>query len=779
MINQLFDRNMDARKRQERHDHSQGAPKGQGMVEFALILPMLLLLLFGIIEVGRMLVVYSQVQAASREAARYAAAAGDADPVAIGIQPYYADIAGINAAARRVAILSGINTVDVSYDTGPGGGATTVDQIKLKDRVVVRVPADYNPFVGLTPLQPFTIDATTARTIIVCVEVVEDSVGGGPAPGGNAPVVVITSPADNSIYNKGDTITFTATATDAEDGNVGALLEWYVNGVLIGTGPSFTIDTATSNKLSTGHHIIVAQVTDPEGNVGNDSVSIDIFNLEPPTVIIDEPKAGTKFQQNQAITFAGTAVDCKGNDISSDIKWYANSIYLGQGASFTNSSLTTVGPYLIKATVTDADGQYNEASVSIQVIQNEPPVLTIITPGEGSTYSRAQTISFTGEATDAVDGNISYKIVWTSSLDGALGTGATVTRANMTLGTHTITASVTDNNGNTISRTVVMIVVDGQPPSVWIDAPINGQTFKVGDTITFSGGASDPADGNIGGSIVWYSDISGIIGGGTSFSISTLPAGVHTITARVVDSEGLVATAVIGIIVKANTVPVVEITSPIDQGIYDYQSNINFGGTATDVEDGDISYKLIWYSSAVTGTLGAGAFFSYASLPLGVQTITAQAFDAGGMLGSDSVQINVQQTSVCPTGGTLAFSCTGTNCSKLTWKFSTDSTSVLELEYLEVAWTDPNSNGYAVGSASMGGGSPDPISISGSTSPVSSTGSPLWSGAFVLDSGSVYARTLVVNLSDYPKKGDGGVFTVYVRFKGCSTSQASASVPTK
>jgi len=773
MISQLFDRNTDVRNRRERRNNN-----GQGMVEFALILPMLLLLLFGIIEVGRLLVVYSQVQAASREAARYAAAAGDADTVAVGVQPYYADVAGINAAARRVALLVGINNVDISYDTGPGGGATTADNVQLKDRVIVTVRANYNPFVGLTPLRPFTIESTTARTIIMGVEVVEDAATGGSPGGGSPPVVVISSPADNSVFDKGDTITFNATATDAEDGNIGSLIEWYMGGVLIGTGPSFTIDTATSTTLGPGHHIIVAQVTDPQGNVGNDTISIDILSMDPPTIIIDEPLAGAKYQQNQPITFTGRSIDRKGNDLSSQIMWYANGVYLGQGDTFTNSSLTTVGPYQIKATITDADGLYNEASVSIQVIKNEPPSLTIITPGEGSTYARAQTVSFIGEATDAVDGNISYKITWTSSLDGSLGTGATVTRANMTLGTHTITASVTDNNGNTISRTVTMIIIDGQPPSIWITAPTNGQTYKQGDTVTFSGGASDPTDGNLGSKIVWYSDISGVIGGGTSFSTSSLGVGVHTITARVVDSEGLPATAVIGVIVRANNVPVVDITSPTDQSIHNVTSAIAFAGTATDVEDGDISSKLFWYSSAVTGTIGTGPSFSYSTLPLGVQTITAQAFDSGGMLGTDSVQINVQQTSVCPTGGTLEFTGNGANLTKLAWKFSTDNTSVLEMEYLEVAWTDPYNMGYGVGSASMGGGTPDPIVISGTTSPVSKTGSPLWSGAFISDSG-VYARTLVINLSPYPKKGNGGRFTVYVRFKGCSTSQQSVNVPTK
>ena len=51
--------------------------RAQGIVEFALVLPLLLVLMLGIIEVGRLLFIYSSVNSASREAARYGSAAGE------------------------------------------------------------------------------------------------------------------------------------------------------------------------------------------------------------------------------------------------------------------------------------------------------------------------------------------------------------------------------------------------------------------------------------------------------------------------------------------------------------------------------------------------------------------------------------------------------------------------------------------------------------------------------------------------------------------------------
>ena len=49
---------------------------GQAMVEFAIALPFLLLILFGILEIGRLIFTYSGVVNASREGVRYGSATG-------------------------------------------------------------------------------------------------------------------------------------------------------------------------------------------------------------------------------------------------------------------------------------------------------------------------------------------------------------------------------------------------------------------------------------------------------------------------------------------------------------------------------------------------------------------------------------------------------------------------------------------------------------------------------------------------------------------------------
>ena len=90
-------------------------------------------------------------------------------------------------------------------------------------------------------------------------------------------------------------------------------------------------------------------------------------------------------------------------------------------------------------------------------------------------------------------------------------------------------------------------------PGVAISAPGNSWTFNAGNSITFTGTASDIEDGDLTASLVWESDLDGPIGSGGSFSRSDLSVGVHHVTARVTDSGGQTASDTVTITVFANT----------------------------------------------------------------------------------------------------------------------------------------------------------------------------------------------------------------------------------
>lgn len=160
--------------------------RGQGLVEFMLVLPVLLLVTMGIVEFARMFAIYTMISSASREAARYGASVGDNG---FGT-PKYLDCAGIRDAARRVAIFSQLDDTDIQVRYDEGTTATVIatcdsgpaeGDIELGDRVVVTVNATYSPIVPLLPMIPTqTLTSSTARTILKEIDAGPTATLGGP-----------------------------------------------------------------------------------------------------------------------------------------------------------------------------------------------------------------------------------------------------------------------------------------------------------------------------------------------------------------------------------------------------------------------------------------------------------------------------------------------------------------------------------------------------------------------------------------------------------------------
>ena len=86
------------------------------------------------------------------------------------------------------------------------------------------------------------------------------------------PVVTITSPTNDDEFSSEQLISFAGTATDTEDGDLTAGLEWFssIDGYL-GTGGSLS-----DVPLSDGVHTITASVIDSGGKTGGDSITITV-----------------------------------------------------------------------------------------------------------------------------------------------------------------------------------------------------------------------------------------------------------------------------------------------------------------------------------------------------------------------------------------------------------------------------------------------------------------------------------------------------------------------
>ncbi len=170
---------------------------------------------------------------------------------------------------------------------------------------------------------------------------------------------------------------------------------------------------------------------------------------------------------------------------------------------------------------------------------NTPPVVTVTSPANGSTFASGSPIAFAASANDDNDGNLSAGLSWSSSLDGPIGTGASFSTSALTVGTHTITASVTDSGSaaGSDSITVTVTGVSSPPPTVTVTAPNGGERVFINTATTIRWTATNATSFDValsGDNGASYAPIAGCVAlPGTAVSCNWTPAGAATATALI------------------------------------------------------------------------------------------------------------------------------------------------------------------------------------------------------------------------------------------------------
>lgn len=127
--------------------------RGATLVEFAIVVPLLFLLLFGIVESARMVTEFTTLRTAAREGARFATTVDDSDGV-----PNYADCAGIIAATQAKAVVGELSAIQVTWDPPSGGPFTCSNDSKSNPDpedivagtfITVKVEGEFNSVIPL------------------------------------------------------------------------------------------------------------------------------------------------------------------------------------------------------------------------------------------------------------------------------------------------------------------------------------------------------------------------------------------------------------------------------------------------------------------------------------------------------------------------------------------------------------------------------------------------------------------------------------------------------
>jgi hypothetical protein len=294
------------------------------------------------------------------------------------------------------------------------------------------------------------------------------------------------------------------TVTLGDFAQMGTPLWWTQNA----GGPYFDADVTsyfTSIVGSASHVGFVVSVDSLDTEYQLDSnvtvtVQYTISGNLPPVVTITSPVSGAQFTTGSPITFTGSSVDPEGAAVSA-ISWTSSlGPNIGSGNSVTTSALGA-GTHTVSAYSQDDYNQVGHASVTITVVAppNAPPTVTITAPAANSQFTAGASITFQGAASDPEGGPVSA-INWNSSISGYIGTGSSVSSTALPVGTHTITASTTDNAGQVgqAARSITVVAAPPPPPpSTYCDARGTSSSYEYAKSVAIGSWAF--TSGNNGG----------------------------------------------------------------------------------------------------------------------------------------------------------------------------------------------------------------------------------------------------------------------------------------
>ena len=301
----------------------------------------------------------------------------------------------------------------------------------------------------------------------------------------------------------------------------------------------------------------------------------------------------------------------------------------------------------------------------------------ITSPADAAVFIRGRNITFTASESSVEHNN--PLINWSSDVDGDLGNGETITRNNLSVGDHIITATVTYDDG--FSRIdSIAISIQNLVPEVTIDQPVTNTHFTVSENIVLQGTSFDgdaaPDFTLLDSQVLWTLD--GIaVGSGhlpepfTAASIGLSVGGPYILKFEGTDGVETVQDT-LPVYIDADPVdlpPSVQIDTPVHNTsvIADKQDasgnwykSFALTWTVSDPEDGTIPFEQLVWTDSVNGgpaqpltievttfTVGLVTTKNYTiklfadGVNAGVHTITLKVTDSAGNVRTSTVKVTV------------------------------------------------------------------------------------------------------------------------------------------
>ena len=524
--------------------------RAQAMVEFAIVLPILLLVVYGLIETGRLIFTIAFVNNATRQAVRYGSTSGEGPN---GL-PRYLDCAGIRAEAERMDFLNSfdaslVSNFSITYDSGPGtavkgncnGSAYVGTEPGQNDRILVTVNSNFTgivpkivPFLSRTVAGGNPISSESSRTLVLSIKIVP--------PRKPTTTVINSDSPDYSLIGQTVTIEVTVTATGSTP--TGTVT------VTTDDGKSCTIDPLSGGTGNcdivfdtTGEKVITATYNGDVNHEGSDDTENHTVKAPTNIVIVDSPDptlpngtVNVNFTVNS--TWPGTPTGTV--TITGQTSGCSTPVTLVNRTGSCSVVFDSDGTKVLTATYS-GDATYDTS--------NKTEIHTVLLPGVTTTTITAHTpnpsqvnqtvnVTVVVTSTNTPTGTVSISGATSFNCPPLSGGTTTCTVVFNSVGTKSLNATYTPDTpaftgSSTTSPTSHTVGLPGSTTTITADTPDpSGPGDSVTVSFTVTGGSTTPT-----GTVTITGQSSGcttpvtLVNGAGSCSVVFSSVGAKTITA--------------------------------------------------------------------------------------------------------------------------------------------------------------------------------------------------------------------------------------------------------
>ncbi len=452
----------------------------------------------------------------------------------------------------------------------------------------------------------------------------------------------------------GETFAVNAVAVDP-DGQI-VRIEWLINGESATETLLAENDTVLNlGGLGVGAYNIIVSAIDDVGAVGSDSVNLTVVQNLAPVFSVRGLQSG--YLVGDVVQFAIEARDPDGDGLRGDVGWRVSGptgreVALRNGGSVA-FRVEEPGTYTLVMSAVDSLGLTGTHSISIPVVANSLPSVTINEPVSGSVVRQGDHVAIAVRITDP-DGEAIEQILLNGEpladfeQDGEF---VRFVRAATETGPMTITIGAVDSRGGVGSASVTLMVsangseeggVNTSPSLTLVGPPSDSVPFGVAQSFTAT--VSDPdlvregtkeevvVTWRVNGETVALSTESPYV-----LDYAFTSAGENQIEAIAVDMAGDVARAAVAVSVAENTAPRVAIEHPAPGATLPYGQPITLSSLASDAEGHGVSVTWLLDGQPIA----SGSSVQVTLTNAGAHRLTVRARDAYGAMNEMSIQVTI------------------------------------------------------------------------------------------------------------------------------------------